>query len=74
MDDYISTYLEIGGDRSKDTQLFLCKGIKEIPDGVVGAFRNGRVKIVDDNFIFHIDGFVGTEHQTSGRVNDPQVS
>ena len=74
MDDHVAAHLEIRGDRSKNAQLFFGKGVKEISDGIIGALRNGRIKIVDDDFGFHIDRFVGAEHQSSGGVNDPQGS
>ena len=35
------------------------------------AFRNSRVEVLDDDFVFYIDWSSRIEHHTSGRVDDP---
>ena len=73
MDHHIATHLIIGCDRGKNAELVLRKAVKKIPYGVIGIFRNGRIKALDHGLVSHVDGSVGIQNHKPGRIDDPQI-
>ena len=73
MNDHIPAHLKIGSNRSKDTKLFLGKGIKEISDGIIGALRDSWIKVFNDNLVFDINRFFGFMSNIISLISDSKL-